>query len=616
MKQLAMTSFLAASFISGGCMQGGESGELRGIDKDIAQAAYAVEAGDTTDIPAVAQASAYVTEPSKSAAAEGFQVLAAGDPVIRSYRDSVPWFGENRDNASLLHIGKVLGEDYFLHPIASAQGSIPDDTAVVLFPSNGKGLGSATAAQNNPNLQANLETFLARGGALIVSMGDNDSSGGYRAPGAIGTPSAVFPDDCANATLAAGALGPDGVLGTDDDHPIVKGPDGTAGTGDDLNHSNIDMISSCSVAHGHLASGITLPEDATILATANFGGVQQPIMAEYCHEGGRVILDTFTKEFTAHQGPLGTGSNRPTFLMINLFSYALSGDASCGEPGQPEIVIDNHDEHQDIPAEISLTGDWAKASQATEQFGRTGLFAATGGGFDSYRFTPEFTGSGDYRVMVWNNCFSPRANNVPHTIVFDGGSATVEVDQDCNTGSHGEWLTLGVFPFAAGTDGFVEISDAGLAPDSFIGVDAVRFVRDDVVVIDNDEPGTSFTGQWSEAVSASEHHGLNSLFARGTDPASYRFTPTLASAGNYEVFVWNSCFSPREQEVPHTIAHSDGFTTVLVDQNCTTGSHGEFLSLGVYAFPAGARGFVEISNDGTATFGNVGADAALFVPAR
>jgi hypothetical protein len=51
-----------------------------------------------------------------------------------------------------------------------------------------------------------------------------------------------------------------------------------------------------------------------------------------------------------------------------------------------------------------------------------------------------------------------------------------------------------------------------------------------------------------------------------------------------------------------------------VDQDCNTGSHGEFFSLGVFAFAAGSGGHVEISNAGTSEFGYVGADAVLFVP--
>ncbi|WP_428261347.1 hypothetical protein [Haliangium sp.] len=288
------------------------------------------------------------------------------------------------------------------------------------------------------------------------------------------------------------------------------------------------------------------------------------------------------------------------------------GDAPTGEP---EVVLDNHDHHQEIPSTVSFTGFWDKASGATGHFGLTGLFAVTGGELDTYRFTPELTGSGNYRVMVWNNCYSPRANNVPHTIVYDGGSVTIEVDQDCATGSHSEWLELGVFPFVAGTSGYLEVSDAGLPEGQYIGVDAVRFLREDVILLDEGDPGTSFTGEWSEASAATEHHGVTSLFAHGSVLSTYRFTPTVVGAGNYEVLVWNSCYTPREGFVPHTVAFAGGSATIGVDQDCASGSHGEFLSLGVFPFDAGSSGYIEISNEGTSEFGYVGADAVLLVPA-
>ena len=232
-------------------------------------------------------------------------------PVIRVYQDTIPWFGENRDQTTLLSIGKIIGHDYFIHPVAACQSGIPAGTSVVFFSSNGAGSTLTTARQNNAACQASLDTFLNTGGVVIVDMGDNDFGGGYRVSGATGTPLYVFPSPCADATLAPGALGPDLILGTADDHPIVQGSDGIPGTGDDLNNSNIDMAFSYYVAHGNLVDGITLPPGATVLMTATFGGVQKPILAEYCHNGvGRIIVDTITKEFNAHHGPLGTGSGK------------------------------------------------------------------------------------------------------------------------------------------------------------------------------------------------------------------------------------------------------------------------------------------------------------------
>lgn len=51
-------------------------------------------------------------------------------PIIRVYRDSIPWFGENRDHNTLVGpLGKILGDDYFLHPVAACAGGIPAGTA-------------------------------------------------------------------------------------------------------------------------------------------------------------------------------------------------------------------------------------------------------------------------------------------------------------------------------------------------------------------------------------------------------------------------------------------------------------------------------------------------------
>ena len=80
----------------------------------------------------------------------------------------------------------------------------------------------------------------------------------------------------------------------------------------------------CFVAHGNLADGITLPVDATVLMTAEFGGTR-PILAEYCLGSGRVILDTDTKEFSGQQPP-GVG---PARFLTNLLAYALSPEAGC-----------------------------------------------------------------------------------------------------------------------------------------------------------------------------------------------------------------------------------------------------------------------------------------------
>ncbi|MEV4811809.1 DNRLRE domain-containing protein [Micromonospora avicenniae] len=91
---------------------------------------------------------------------------------------------------------------------------------------------------------------------------------------------------------------------------------------------------------------------------------------------------------------------------------------------------------------------------------------------NTHTWVPTITESGDYQVEVHYVSEADRPTNAPYTVYYNGGSKTYTVDQ---TGSGlGEWKTLGVHPFAAGTTGKVVLGD--VAGKSVIA-DAVRFTR-------------------------------------------------------------------------------------------------------------------------------------------
>lgn len=242
-------------------------------------------------------------------------------PVVEVFKDFNAWWDDDRDGATLAALGKVLGVDHFIHSVAELADGISPNADVVLITSNSWGDPATRMAQNEPAAQANLAAFARSGGVVIVDMGDNDYDGGFMAPGAVGTPDLVLPSDAADAKLTAAAAGDDGVLGTGDDHRLVRGADGVAGTGDDLDNANIDAC--CYVAHGNLSDGIVLPPSATFVLTASFNGLEKPIVAEYCLGYGRVIVDTVTKEFSG-QDPVGQGASR---FMLALLSYAMDARA-------------------------------------------------------------------------------------------------------------------------------------------------------------------------------------------------------------------------------------------------------------------------------------------------
>lgn len=158
----------------------------------------------------------------------------------------------------------------------------------------------------------------------------------------------------------------------------------------------------------------------------------------------------------------------------NLEEFQNGTDPQVANLPQPaNIILDNGD------AGTSSTGGTFTSYDADQQYGSSALYAATGGSVDIYRFTPNMDQAGNYQVFAWNSCYTNRSTNVPHTIVHAGGSTSVAVDQDCDTGSAGEWFDLGVYYFDIGTAGYVEISDDGLGGATFIGADAMRFQQVD-----------------------------------------------------------------------------------------------------------------------------------------
>lgn len=223
--------------------------------------------------------------------------------IIRVYQNSIPW--QNRNNATILSLGKVLGVDYFIHPLADLVLGIPKDTKVVLISSNSAGSKVAADEENLPIAQRNLECFVRGGGVLIVDMADNLNDGGYYAPGSCGTPKLVFPDFQDGYKLF--------LTNKSYCSPFVNGPTIT------LTNNNISMVSNSRwSAHGNLVDGIKIPKRAEILMTAIFNGVHKPVLAYYYLGKGFVIVDTITKEFIG-QNPLGTG---PSNIITNLIYYA------------------------------------------------------------------------------------------------------------------------------------------------------------------------------------------------------------------------------------------------------------------------------------------------------
>ena len=126
------------------------------------------------------------------------------------------------------------------------------------------------------------------------------------------------------------------------------------------------------------------------------------------------------------------------------------------------------------------------------------------------------------------------------------------------------------------------------------------------IVIDNGQPGTSFTGTWAVS-SAPSPFGANSLYSNGSGLDTYRWTPTIPSTRSYEVYVWWTSHPNRSTAVQYTVVHAGGtFTTT---RNQLSGG-GQWQLLGTFQFNAGTGGRVQVSD----VNGQASADAVRLVP--
>jgi hypothetical protein len=127
-----------------------------------------------------------------------------------------------------------------------------------------------------------------------------------------------------------------------------------------------------------------------------------------------------------------------------------------------DVVVDNANY-----SGVAPTGRWHVASGVGGYFGADFAYADGAGDF---RFTPVLPKAGRYTVYLRWTASGNRASDVPVDIVHRDGTTTRTVDQRADGG---QWVSLGVFRFAAGTSGRVLIRTDHA--DGLVIADAVRF---------------------------------------------------------------------------------------------------------------------------------------------
>ncbi|HEV7708932.1 MAG TPA: FAD-dependent oxidoreductase [Asanoa sp.] len=135
--------------------------------------------------------------------------------------------------------------------------------------------------------------------------------------------------------------------------------------------------------------------------------------------------------------------------------------------GPGEVIVDSKG------AGVTRAGTWVTSTATPGYWGADYEHDGnTAKGVNRLRFRPTLPSAGTYAVYLRWTADPNRASNVPIDIVHGGGLTTRTVDQ---RGTGGQWVSLGSYAFAAGTDGSLLIRTENT--NGYVIADAARWVR-------------------------------------------------------------------------------------------------------------------------------------------
>jgi hypothetical protein len=128
-----------------------------------------------------------------------------------------------------------------------------------------------------------------------------------------------------------------------------------------------------------------------------------------------------------------------------------------------------------------------------------------------------------------------------------------------------------------------------------------------------DDRAATLVGNWKQSTFNKPFVGQGYIHDEnaGQGSKTATFHPVLPAAGAYEVRFAYTSGDNRASNVPITILHAKGETTVRIDQRRAPLLGGHFVSLGHFEFEQGNQGYVLVSNAGAD--GHVIADAVQFL---
>ncbi len=397
--------------------------------------------------------------------------------------------------------------------------------------------------------------------------------------------------------------------------------DGALGSGATL------TTSSLSIGHHSMTASVTDSDGAsgnsshTITVTATNTNVED------------IIIDNGASN-TSYTGDWSSSGNSPPYGQNSLFAKNIAtyrwtpNVITAGDYKVYAWWTAHWNRSASAPYTTTFNGgtDTATVDQSTSGSGGgkwvllgTYSFAAGSGGYieltGRYDNGRSFSADAIKLEYVGGGTSNPPTNSAPvvtingpsNSVVGDAISLTATVtDEDSNLASSVNWssdldgalgsgATLTTSSLSIGHHSMtasVTDSDGASGNSSHtITVTATNTNVEDII-IDNGASNTSYTGDWSSSGN-SPPYGQNSLFALNT--ATYRWTPSVSTAGTYKVYAWWTAHWNRSASAPYTTAFNGGTDTATVDQSTSGSGGGKWVLLGTYSFAAGSGGYIELT---------------------
>ena len=292
------------------------------------------------------------------------------------------------------------------------------------------------------------------------------------------------------------------------------------------------------------SSNALLTVNYSLSSTVIGSGTIVPSPSQSSYTPGATVLLAATPNagntFTGWSGD-ASGTNNP----INIAMATNRAVTATFVNTNTDIFLDNTN------PEVTFVGSWTLGTTAAGRYLADYRFAtATAGGTGTATYRPNIGKAGYYSVAIQYPAGANRAINSPWFISYQGGSTNVLVNQQSNGGI---WLQLAAScPFAAGTNGYIQVSNNAGPVANVVMADGVRLTY---VAPFNTAPTISTQPQsqsvklgsnvpFSVATSGTPTPGYQWQFngspISGATASTYiRSNAQFADAGNYSVLVTN-----------------------------------------------------------------------------